>query len=165
MSSNRNDVIKTSSIPYERRTPKKASFSTSDVATIFILRFRFADIKTSPIPYEVCDGGRHEGRTPDSRFDARHARPKYSLPYFPPNTSYFHSVKCHHLLSPLHDETASEKLLFRYQKCVMVVVDKDGRRTDGLQGAAPSEIQPPILSSNHFIFQLYQVSPPSLSSS
>ena len=46
-------------------------------------------------------------------------------------------------------------------KFLLVVVAKDGRRTDGMTGGAgPVIIQRPILSSEHFIFQLY-LSPPS----
>ena len=45
---------------------------------------------------------------------------------------------------------------------LLVVVAKDGRRTDGMTGPPPGPviIQPPTLSSKHFIFQLY-LTPPS----
>ena len=109
-------------IQYGRRTAKKASFSTSDVATIFILRFRFAVIKTSSIPYQVCDGGRRSGRTPARRFEG---------------SSSLRNTASHTFLQSLHISTLSsfttssfllmtrqhlKKLLFDLQKCVMVVV-------------------------------------------
>ena len=42
---------------------------------------------------------------------------------------------------------------------LLVVVAKDGRRTDGLSGAGLDEIQHPILFCKHFIFLLYLTSP------
>ena len=53
------------------------------------------------------------------------------------------------------------KLYISIFQCLLVVIAKDGHRTDGMTGGAPPvEIQPPIRSSKHFIFQLY-LTPPS----